>query len=253
MPRSPRKQSATGIYHIIMRGNEQQEIFRDSWDYNKFLSILDSSRKKSGFALYAWCLMPNHIHLLIKEKNEPVGKVIQGICSSYVFWYNTKYDRIGHLFQARFKSVPVEDETFFLQVVRYIHLNPVNGKLCVSPEKYAYSSYRYYFNSGKYADDNLIFGLISKNEFEQFHKEKSDDIRSDYEERMRGRISDEDACAMIRRYTGEEDPAAAISLPREKRTELIMDLFDNGASIRQINRLTGLTINVIRAIGKRRD
>ena len=249
MPRAPRKKSSSNIYHVMLRGNEQQTIFQDEEDYNKFLSVLDQCRKQFDFVLYAWCLMPNHVHLLIKERSKPISSAVQGIGSSYVFWYNAKYFRTGHLFQGRYKSEPVEDEAYFLQVIRYIHLNPVQAHLCDSSDEYPYSSYNRYFHCGKNAED-LVWGLIRRDEFERFHKEKKDDIRSELEEKRECRLSDDEVRSFVKGSYGNIDLSSISSWQRDKKTEIIQSLLERGASIRQINRLTGVGINVISAIRK---
>ena len=129
MTKMPRKISESKIYHITLLSNNHQIIFEEPEDYDKFWWILNDYKKKCGFFLYAYCLMPNHIHLLIKEGQIPISQVIQRIEVRFVLWYNNKYDRDGHLFHNRFGSEPVEDETYFLKAVRYIHLNPVNPSL----------------------------------------------------------------------------------------------------------------------------
>jgi REP element-mobilizing transposase RayT len=132
MPRTARKKSSSGIYHIIMRGINRQSIFEDEEDNRKFLQTLRDFKEKSGYNIYAYCLMVNHIHLLIKEGLEPLEQVMRRLCGSYVYWYNRKYGRIGNLFQDRFKSEPIEDDTYFLTVLRYIHQNPIQAGLLKS-------------------------------------------------------------------------------------------------------------------------
>lgn len=110
MPRQARKKSDSGIYHIMMRGINRQIIFQDEEDYSKFLQTLERYKEKSGYKIYAYCLMGNHIHLLLKVDIEPLGQLMRRLCGSYVYWYNRKYQRIGYLFQDRFKSEVVEND-----------------------------------------------------------------------------------------------------------------------------------------------
>ena len=129
MARRPRKKSRTGIYHIILRGINRQTIFEDDEDKYKLLETLTRYKNISKFNLYGYCLMDNQLHLLMKETEEAIGKTIQRISASYVRWYNYKYERIGHLFQGRFKSENVETPNYFRTVLRYIHQNPVKARL----------------------------------------------------------------------------------------------------------------------------
>lgn len=199
MTKMPRIISESKIYHITLLSNNHQIIFEEPEDYDKFWWILNDYKKKCGFFLYAYCLMPNHIHLLIKEGQIPISQVIQRIEVRFVLWYNNKYDRDGHLFHNRFGSEPVEDETYFLKAVRYIHLNPVRAGICQFPGEYPYSSYRYYFEKGNFADQDMIFNLVRKDEFEQYHREKCDDIFLDIQEKPVHKLTDEEAAKKSKR------------------------------------------------------
>ena len=108
MPRQARRKSKSGIYHIMLRGINQQQIFEDSEDFEKILQILKDCKAVSEYKLFAYCLMGNHIHLLVQEDKEPIEQVMKRIATRFVYWYNIKYQRVGHLFQDRFKSEPVE-------------------------------------------------------------------------------------------------------------------------------------------------
>ena len=136
MPRAARTKSDTGIYHIMLRGADRRIIFSDDEDCSRFLQIIERVKQESGFQLYAYCLMGNHAHLLIKEGKEPLGLVFKRIGSSYVYYYNWKYQLHGHLFQDRYRSEGVEDDAYFLDVLRYICQNPVKAGLSKSPFEY---------------------------------------------------------------------------------------------------------------------
>jgi len=125
MPRQARQKSESGIYHIMLRGINQQIIFEDEEDSEKFIETLKTYKAISGYKIFAYCLMGNHCHLLLKVEKEDLVLIFKRIAGSYVYWYNWKYYRRGHLFQDRFKSEPVEDDVYFLTVLRYIHQNPV--------------------------------------------------------------------------------------------------------------------------------
>ena len=130
MPRQARKKSESGIYHVMLRGINQQQIFEEPEDFEKFLQILKDCKAISGYKLFAYCLMGNHIHLLIKPEEESLEQAFKRIGGRFVYWYNVKYQRIGHLFQDRFRSEPVETDEYFMTVLRYIHQNPIKAGLC---------------------------------------------------------------------------------------------------------------------------
>ena len=160
MPRQVRRKSESGIYHIMLRGINQQQIFEDSEDYEKFLQILKDCKAVSEYKLFAYCLMGNHIHLLIQEDKEPIEQVIKRLATRFVYWYNIKYQRVGHLFQDRFKSEPVEDDAYFMTVIRYIHQNPVKAGLCKNVREYEYSSYKNFFDNSNLIDKNFVLVII---------------------------------------------------------------------------------------------
>ena len=136
MPRRARIESGTGIFHVMMRGINHQNIFEDEEDCWQFINTLDRVRMRynddgkpcgTNCIYYAYCLMGNHFHLLIRERDERVGETVKRIASSYVYYYNRKYGRDGHLFKERFKSEPVNDMSYFVTLLRYIHQNPVKA------------------------------------------------------------------------------------------------------------------------------
>lgn len=104
MPRQARKKSESGIYHVMLRGINQQQIFEDEEDYEKYLQILRECKAVSGFKLFAYCLMGNHVHLLIKPEQEPLEQVFKRIGGRYVYWYNVKYQRLGIYFKIVLKA-----------------------------------------------------------------------------------------------------------------------------------------------------
>ena len=138
MPRRNREHSGTGIYHVMLRGINRQDIFESSDDYAMFLSILhhlvdrqtdDGESLPPYCTIYCYCLMNNHVHLLIREREESISDVVKRIGVSYVRYYNDKYERNGPLFQDRFRSEPVNTIEYFMTLLRYIHQNPVKSGL----------------------------------------------------------------------------------------------------------------------------
>ena len=127
MARLARERSNSGIYHVMVRGINRQSLFEDDEDRQRLIQTIGVYKSISNYDLYGYCLMNNHIHLLMRETREPISQAIKRISSSYVHWYNLKYKRCGHLFQERFKSEVVETNAYFLTVLRYIHQNPIKA------------------------------------------------------------------------------------------------------------------------------
>jgi REP element-mobilizing transposase RayT len=144
MARKPRVELEGGLYHLITRGNDRQIIFHEPADYSKFLSILKIQKTRLPFFLYAYCLMPNHVHLLIERKEHAVGRIMHRVLTSYSRYYNWKYGRVGHALQGRYKAILCQSDTYLCRLVRYIHLNPVRAKMVSQPEDYPYSSHGAY-------------------------------------------------------------------------------------------------------------
>src|SRR2546427_1874136 len=144
MARKPRIEIPGGLYHIITRGNNRRRIFRSHDDYLKFLAFLESQKVKRPFYLYAYCLMPNHVHLLAEMQDDPISRVMHGLLTAYSQYHNRKYRKVGHLFQGRYKAVVCQSDRYLAQLVRYIHLNPVRAKMVARPEDYEYSGHRAY-------------------------------------------------------------------------------------------------------------
>ncbi len=187
MSRKLRVISQSGIYHIILRGNNRMEIFRDHEDFEKLLSVLKRYKEKSNYEIYAYCLMNNHFHILLKIDTEPLSQVMRRICVSYVYWYNQKYSRVGNLFQDRFRSESVENDEYFLTVLRYILRNPVKAGIIKDIENYKWSSYNEYNSSGKLTDIDFGLSLFSEDKniaiklFKDFINETNNDKCLEFE------------------------------------------------------------------------
>ena len=246
MPRTARIKSKTGIYHVMLRGIGKQNIFEDDLDKQKFMMLLTEAKQKSQFSLYAYCLMNNHVHLLLKTGKEPLEIIIKRIGSNYAYWYNTRYERIGHLFQDRFKSEPVEDEIYLKTVIRYIHNNPVKGGLSKDLH-YPYSSFAAYEANaeGGLTDIEEPLNIIGKDEFFTFHNKKCNDTCMDITEPKRHPITEDAAAELIHKYSKADSLAAFSVLPQEKQEKAIVKAHEKGASVRQLVRVTGVSKGII--------
>ncbi|MDF2547695.1 MAG: hypothetical protein K0R93_2593 [Anaerosolibacter sp.] len=147
MPRQARERGEFSTYHIIQRGNDRKEIFLSDHDKNRFIETLIKMKNKYNFIIYAYCLMDNHVHLLINDNGNDISKIMKSINVSYVLYFNRKYKRCGHFFQNRFRSELITDDTHLLEVSKYIHNNPVKASIVQRPEVYRWSSYRDYIRN----------------------------------------------------------------------------------------------------------
>lgn len=246
MPRQSRKKSEIGIYHVMLRGINRQQIFEETEDYEKFLQVLQDCKAVCGFKIFAYCLMGNHIHLLIQPNNEPLELIVKRLGCRFVYWYNWKYRRSGHLFQDRYKSETVEDDSYFLTVLRYIHNNPVNAHLCGDMYSYTFSSAHYYLNDNDHGliDADFVFDLLSKDQLLEYFNEDTNEVCMDISENYR--LNDEEAVNLIYEVSGSKNPAKIQNLDLKERNRVLAELKSRGLSIRQISRLTGISFNIVR-------
>ena len=241
MPRKAREKSKTGIYHIMIRGINQQQIFQDDEDNEKFLEVLKDYKVACGFELYGYCLMGNHVHLLIRAVNDKLDRIFKKIGARYVYWYNRKYKRSGHLFQDRFLSEPVEDKEYFLAVLRYIHQNPVKATLASTVDGYRWSSYNEYVGKCKLVDTALVSKIMSSEKFEKFNKAENSDCCLE----KAIHLNDDDAKGIMRRLFDFDTVEKFQQLDFQERNICINKLREEGISVRQISRLTGFSRGIV--------
>ncbi len=143
MPRGIRIILNHACYHIINRGNQKQHIFLEEPDFEKYLQLLKHYKRKYVSKLFGYCLMPNHIHLILEPKQaNDLPRFMQGLTQAYTAWFNKKYKKTGHLWQGRFKSMVIQKDNYFIECVYYIEANPVRAELVSSPADYLWSSYK---------------------------------------------------------------------------------------------------------------
>lgn len=146
MSRPYRLQGEGYLYHITSGGDDRKRIYISKYDYEKFLEYLLKAKEKYKFNFYAYCLMSNHYHLLIETTQPNLSRIMQYINTAYTVYYNKKRNRSGHLFQGRYKSIIVDGDSYFLELTRYIHLNPVRAGMSKTPEGYKWSSFKGYMS-----------------------------------------------------------------------------------------------------------
>ncbi len=242
MPRKPRKPSSTNIYHVMLRGNNKQNIFMDNSDRLCFLKYLAESKRKYGFELYAYCLMSNHVHLLIKAGESSLEAIFKCVDTRYAIRINKKYGWVGHVFQDRFKSENVEDERYFLTVLRYIIQNPAKAGLEKRPGSYPWTSFLEYNNGpGTLTDTQFAIDLTGSHQtlikyLQTPVKEKVMDVSESTQ-----RLSDDTARNIIQKITEHLSIGDFKSAAKKVRWEFIVRMLEEGLDICQIVRLTGIS------------
>ncbi len=256
MPRSARNKSVTGIYHVILRGINKQTIFFDDEDMRKFLFCLADCQIKSGFVLHAYCLMDNHVHLLLGEgsqiENESLEVIFKRIGVRFAKWYNNKYERSGHLFQDRFKSQPVADERQYLTVLRYIYQNPLKAGLCARAEDYRWSSLGSLgkkINPGSscpVVTHQLALTLCQESKLREFINYPNDDFVMDIENCSRKK--DTEALQFVQQLCGIKNPTEFTGLKKENQGSILQLLCRNNCTVRQLSRILGISEYRIRRL-----
>jgi putative transposase len=143
MPRGPRIVLDNACYHIINRGNQKQRVFKENPDFEKYLEIMKSYKYRFRFKLFGYCLMPNHIHLIIQPRlPEDLARLMQSLTQTYTVWFNKKYGGAGRVWQGRFKSMVINRDNYFIDCINYVEVNPVRARLVTTPADYLWSSYK---------------------------------------------------------------------------------------------------------------
>lgn len=167
MPRKARIDAPGAVHHVIGRGINRQEIFSDKKDYKRFLESFGALLVETKTSCYAWSLIPNHFHLLLRTGNQPISNVMKRLLTGYAINYNRRHGRCGHLFQNRYKSILCQEDTYLLELVRYIHLNPLRAKLISSYDalgQYPYCGHSVILDRKKndWQDTEYILRLFGK-------------------------------------------------------------------------------------------
>lgn len=188
MPRTARIAPREYVYHILTRGNNREDIFKDEEDYKKYIELLQRYKERYKFRLYHYVLMRNHVHLVLEttERGGGLAEVMKGINLSYAQYYKGRYKHIGHFWQDRYKSIIVSKDNYLLACGSYVELNPVRAKIVEDPRDYRWSSYNVYAYGGKdtVVDEHPIYKELSKDEAER---------RRRYREFIKGLLKERDA------------------------------------------------------------
>ena len=261
MPRAARNTANTGVYHAILRGVNRQQIFECSDDYNRFLEILKEqtlAHTEYGrtipprCTIYSYCLMGNHVHLLLQERSDTIGEVMKRIASSYVFYYNHKYNRLGHLFQERFKSQPCDDIDYYITLLRYIHQNPIKAGLSTDPTQYPWSSWHEF--TGKAQDGFCnIQATIRRYPFQDLDylvrqiltDDEADGLLDIETAPDHSYQTNEDIWQFLTLISGATNPTEFQAIPRPQQKHYLWQAHDQGIGPRTLSRITGVPYSIV--------
>lgn len=264
MPRKKRERSQSGVHHVIVRGVNKCRIFEDTQDYNIFLKRLMYYLTLENVELYAYCLMNNHAHFLLKEDIEKMNlsNFSTKLLSSYAYYFNKKHGRVGHLFQGRFKSIPVEDNEYFMEVMVYIHNNPVKAGLVNYNYEYIWSSfiehmlYHKHHMPPKISAPHTIaalLGLAPENYETVFHfRHINEIVEANIQMQTQSKLNDDQAFWHIIDHANIKRPEEIHQYPNAVRDGYILHFLKKGITCKQLARLTCIGEKYIYKLNKKK-
>ena len=253
MPRIARQESDTLYYHVMTRGINKEKIFKTDNDKKKILKTLEVKLKDSECELIAYCIMDNHLHLALKAEMDELISLMKKINISYAMYYNKKNDRLGPVFQDRFKSENIHDESYLFGLIRYIHNNPVDANVTRLPDSYKWSSMNEYLKEepvliGSDMMDYILGEFGSRDSFREFHDREEElgflEIKEHEKIRQDKRVE-----GIIRSFFKEKGVVDSKDI--KEKDELIIRLIDEGLPYRNIAELTNSSLNSVYQANKK--
>lgn len=250
MARQARTVSGTDYYHVMMRGNNKTCIFQRESDKSYLLELLFEFEREGLMQLAAWCVMDNHVHIALKADTENLTTALKRLNIRYAMYYHRVHGTIGHVFQDRFRSEPIETDGYLMMVTRYIHQNPVKAKMIAIVEEYQWSSYKYFLQSDRNEAMGFVYSLFNDDEsaFRAYHTETDENNYLEIKE-DREKLRDEKVQKVISRYCHEhgiqemkeihESEIHLKALVNELRTH-------GGMSLRGIGQLLEISYGTVR-------
>lgn len=254
MPRVARVISTTGYYHVIMRGQNKEYIFKSEVHKEYFMKSVATIEKDEQLSIVAWCLMDNHVHLVIKTEPEILAIAFKRLNIKYAMYYHRSNKSLGHVFQDRFKSEPIESDEYLMRVIRYVHNNPIKARMIKKLEAYRWSSYNDYLNQSLNKEQQFAMTLFDNNKesFKYFHRLEDDreylEIKEDQLQyrKERGQNIVNNFCNKHGIHDSEE-----LHKDQLKLKELLIELSEkSGLSKRQIASEYGLSISRVQSYTK---
>jgi putative transposase len=247
VPRHRRVYAESGVEHIVIRGVGRMVLFDSDEDRWYFLGLMQEAFNGCDASLVAWCLMGNHVHLLVRSQPDDLSRIMHQLCMRYAQYFNRVTGHTGHVFESRFFNQPISTDSQLLAAVRYIHLNPVKAGIAAF-DAYRWSSHREYVGERVYVDADDVLELLGG---VSGYRELMSNADMTYEMRLGKRTPDED-CERVARSVLDVDPSGLKALGPPLRNARLRTLHAAGLSVRQIAMLTGIgSKTVSRAMSQR--
>ena len=233
MPRRPRLHVPGALYHVILRGNGRRAIFLDPDDRVAWEELLSDRLQRFGHRIHAYCWMTNHVHMAIQAADQPLAAFVNSVASSYARWMHRRLEQTGHFFERRYRAIMVDTDAYALELVRYIHQNPVRARLVAQSDDYPWSSHTAYLTGDGpgWLTQNWMLSLLAATEYDarrqfaafmsttssdvmvaQLRAGRDDDGRMLGDDSFLKSIAESKAAALMRRVTLEEIVAEVCTL-----------------------------------------
>ena len=258
MPRKARVHSITGIYHVMLRGLNGQDLFHNDDDYAFFQKRLfqlshpkdDKGEPIEPFChIYAYCLMTNHVHLMLRPEGKELSEIVRSLAVSYARYYNSVLSRRGYLFQDRFRSEPVENFNYLITLFRYIHQNPLKAGLVGNVDDYRWSSWHEYWpvsgNAPSICEKSFILDQVELQNLSTWVNQPLESNDCSFLEEEPHPSDDDVRVMLLEMFPGVDHLEEIANLPKKERNEIIVSALQKGAGIRQLERLTGIGFGII--------
>jgi len=243
----PRVHFPGALFHVISRGNQRQRIYKDDEDHRRFETLLGQAVKRHGLKLYAYVLMPNHFHLLLEVGRTPLAKAMQSLLYRYTRHYNRRYRKSGHLFQGRYRAIVCDRDSYLMELIRYLHLNPVRGGMVSEPSRYLWSSHGDYLrgqsNGGIAVGDGLkLWGREHRQAIKAYRQFIRDGLGVGHQEAYYE--------VKEQRYLGEDNFVEAVYRSLDEQEEVYPVKITLAEILKDIAGEAGVTVAAL--LGKRR-
>ena len=252
MPRNARQRDEKGIHHVVVQGKRLENIFENEAEKELYLETLLQYKAKTGIKLYAFCILENHVHLVLQEtKEESVSSFMRRVGVRFSYWYRQRYDLpVGErLFRGRYLSEPLHTEEGILEVVRHIHQEPVKQGLVLKMEDYEWSSYRLYLSPGSFIDRRLILDSLHFGGGYQAYMEEEKEVAVLEEVPLKYGRTDEEVEALIQIRLMENGFSEWKQTSADEKREILKQLrYKDEVSIQQLSRVAGVNRGYIQRL-----
>lgn len=249
MPRRERVKPNSKIYHVMCRALNKQVLFDEEEDFLFYLNLIKKNSVKENIKIYAYCLMTNHVHIMIKDIDDNLNIYMKGINVAYAKYYNKKYGRTGYVFNDRFHSEPIEKNKYFLTCMRYIHQNPVKAMICAKTYDYKFSSiHAYRSDKGNYlelVDTKYILDKFDKKEFLKWTEANNNDRCMDV---MCNKMSDGEVSKLLYDTIGVKGKREYLQKTEAEKVLAVLKLLDFSIPMMQLARVSGIYYNKIQKL-----